>query len=226
MLIYILITIVIILLVTYCFWKFFFFYRDPERNIPTGENIVSPADGTVVYVKKIENDIAPISIKNKRIIKLEEIFKFNPNISQSSYLVGVFMHPTSVHVNRAPISGKIEKIIYTKGKNLPMTFMWWRVLLKMKPYELYSNHILQNERNTILFSGKIPVFIVQIADIYVNKIECWVKEQQEVIKGERVGMIKMGSQVDLLFPSTSVSSIVVEVGQKIKAGETVIAHIK
>ena len=226
MLLNIIIIIVLIFLITYCFWKFFFFYRDPERNIPVGENIVSPADGTIVYIKKIEGNIVPISIKNKKIIKLEEIFKYNPNTSQFSYLVGIFMHPTSVHVNRAPISGTIEKIVYTKGKNLPMTFMWWRVLLRIKPYELYSNHNLQNERNTILFRGSISVFIVQIADIYVNKIECWVKELQQVIKGERVGMIKMGSQVDLLFPSLSISNIAVEVGQKVKAGETIIAHIK
>jgi phosphatidylserine decarboxylase len=129
-------------------------------------------------------------------------------------------------VNRAPISGIVGMIKYSQSKNAPMTAMWWRVLLGMKPYELYSDHVLQNERNTILFKGKISVFIVQIADIFVNKIECWVKEGESVSKGQRVGMIKMGSQVDLLFPSDPVLDIVVKVGQKVKAGETIIASLK
>jgi phosphatidylserine decarboxylase len=222
---YITVSVLLIILIIYCYWRFFFFYRDPDRNVPSGNNIVSPADGTIVYIKIIDNDVVPISIKKNRSIKLEEIFKCKINSLEKSYLVGIFMHPTNVHVNRAPISGKVEKITYTKSKNLPMTIMWWRVLLGMKPYEQYSNHVLQNERNTIFFQSNIPVFVVQIADIYVNKIECWVSEQQEIQKGQRIGMIKMGSQVDMLFPSKNVSEIVVKVGQKVKAGETIIACI-
>lgn len=222
----IIIIICIIPVALYFYWHFFFFYRDPDRNIPGGKNIVSPADGTIVYIKKVEDGIVPISIKNKKLIKLEEIFKFKLNPPQPYYLVGVFMHPTDVHVNRAPISGKINRIIYTQSNNLPMTLMWWRTLLRIKPYELYSNHIIQNERNTILIQGEIPVLMVQIADIYVNKIECWIKEKQEIGKGERIGMIKMGSQVDLLFPMAPILNVEVKVGQKVKAGETIIASMK
>ena len=224
--IYIFTTLIIILFLIYIYWRFFFFYSDPDRKTPSGENIVSPADGTVVYITEIKDNVVPISIKNKKLISLEEIFKYRVDKSQSSYLVGIFMHPTSVHVNRAPIAGTIEEIIYTIGRNLPMTFMWWRVLLSMKPYEFYSPHILKNERNTIMFKGKIPLFIVQIADIYVNKIECWVKVGEKVEKGKRVGMIKMGSQVDLLFPCTPVFEICVQIGEKVLAGETIIAKLK
>ncbi len=194
-------------------------------EIPVGSNIVSPAEGTVVYIKKINGDVAPISIKNKKEIRLDEIFKCKiPELSEW-YLIGIFMHPTSVHVNRAPVPGIVQKIIYTKGNNLPMTFMWLRVLLRLRPYELYSKHILSNERNTILFKGIIPVFIVQIADIYVNKIECWIREGQDVAKGDRIGMIKMGSQVDILFPTSGISKIAVNVGDRVRAGESVLAHL-
>ncbi len=104
--------------------------------------------------------------------------------------------------------------------------MWWRVLFGIRPYEKYSNHIFQNERNTLLIKGFFPVWVVQIADIYVNKIECWVKESDNVSKGERFGMIKMGSQVDLLFPVSPIDSLVVKIGDKVRAGESIIAKVK
>jgi phosphatidylserine decarboxylase len=226
MLYFFLILVLLILTAIYIYWRFFFFFRNPERTIPLGNNIVSAADGTVVYIKEFKGDLVPISIKKKRNIKLVEIFKMSFEQShESMYLIGVFMHPTSVHVNRAPISGKVEKVVYTKNKNLPMTMMWWRVLFGLRPYEFYSRHVLENERNTLLIKGHIPLYVVQIADIYVNKIECWVKEGDEIKKGERFGMIKLGSQVDILFPSKTISNIAVKVGQKVKAGETILAHI-
>jgi phosphatidylserine decarboxylase len=119
----------------------------------------------------------------------------------------------------------VRKIVYTKGRNLPMTLMWWRVLFRRKPYEFYSNHILSNERNTIMIEGELPVYVVQIADIYVNKIECWVKEGDNLEKGQRIGMIKMGSQVDLVFPAAPNIKVIAVEGQKVKAGESIIAQI-
>ncbi len=226
MLFIVLLTVLIICIALYCYWRFFFFYRNPDRDIPEGKNIVSPAEGTIVYVKMIEGDDALISIKKKRPIQLEEIFKYRPESTRPAYLIGIFMHPTSVHVNRAPIEGTVEKIVYTKAKNLPMTLMWWRVLFGLKPYEYRSSHVIQNERNTILFHGDIPVFITQIADIYVNKIECWVVEGQKVKKGERIGMIKMGSQVDMFFPAEAVTGISVKIGQKVIAGSSIIASLR
>lgn len=206
----------------FIYWRYFFFFRDPDRVIPEGDNIVSPADGTVVYVKKVEKGIVPVSIKKRREIKLEEILK--TIIPQDTYyIVGIFMHPTSVHVNRAPIDGEVSQIFYTKGGNLPMTAMWWRVLTKRKPFEAYSHHIITNERNVISIIGKIPVFVVQIADIYVNRIECWISIGDKILKGQRIGRILMGSQVDLVFPYNNIR-VIVSAGQKVKAGENIIAE--
>ena len=224
MIIYLVILAVLIICV-FIYWKLFFFYRDPERTIPKGNNIVSAADGTVVYVRQVDDLSVPISIKGKKEIKLEEIVKFGSLDKSPYYIVGVFMHPTDVHVNRSPISGTVKKIIYTRGKNLPMTLMWWRVLLGIKPYEFYSRHIIQNERNTIMIEGQLPVYVTQIADIYVSKIECRVKEGENLEKGQRIGMIKMGSQVDIIFPALPNIQVVAKEGQKIKAGEGIIAEI-
>lgn len=185
---------------------------------------MSPADGTVVYVRRFNNGTVPIAIKKKKEIRLEEILKTSLPMD-SYYIIGIFMHPTSVHVNRAPIEGEVGNVFYTAGRNLPMTAMWWRVLFRRKPYEANSQHILTNERNTIEIIGKIRIFVTQIADIYVNRIECWVKRGEMVSKGQRIGMIKLGSQVDMIFPCKNIISVRVREGQKVKAGESVIAAI-
>ena len=216
-----------VIILIYLYWRFYFFFRDPGRNIPEGDNIVSPADGTIVYIRKVENNIVPISIKNKKEIKLDEILRFrNIDLKFPYWIIGIFMHPTDVHVNRAPISGIVEKIIYTKGSNLPMTMMWLRVLLKRKPYEFYSPHVFINERNTICIKGDFPLCITQIADIYVNRIESWVNEGDEIRKGQKIGIIKMGSQVDFIFPCKPNIEIIGKEGQRVKAGESIIATIK
>ncbi len=210
----------------YLYWRFYFFFRDPERKIPEGSNIVSAADGTVVYIKKVQDFRMPFSVKNKKEIRLNEILKEDlAKLKGDYFIVGVFMHPTSVHVNRAPVAGVIKKITYTPGRNLPMTLMWLRVLLQKKPYEFYSGHIFTNERNTIFIENKIPVFVVQIADIYVKKIECWVKENENVEKGQRIGTIRMGSQVDIIFPCLPNIDIKAKEGQAVRAGESIIAEM-
>lgn len=226
MFIYLLAIVVVSLaILVYIWWRFFFFFRDPERVIPEGNNIVSPADGTVVYIKNISKGEVPLAIKRRRNIKLNEIFDLLPEDIDKWTLVGIYMHLTSVHVNRAPISGKIEKIHYRKSKNLPMTIMSLRVFLKWKPFEWKSRHIITNERNTILIKGSIPVFMTQIADLYVNRIVCFTKENQNVLKGDRIGIIKFGSQVDLLIPNTTNVKIAVKEGEKVFAGKTIIADI-
>lgn len=224
MILYLLI-IFLILFFLFLYWKFYFFFRNPERIIPDGDNIVSSADGTVVYIRKIDKSLVPISIKGKKEIKLDEIMKVGSLKEFPYYIIGVFMHPTSVHINRAPIKGVVRKIVYTKSKNLPMTLMWWRVLLGKRPYELYSRHIIENERNTTLIEGEIPLYVVQIGDIYVNKIESWIKKDESVEKGQRIGIIKMGSQVDIIFPALPYIKIIANEGQKVKAGESILANV-
>ena len=218
-----LIAVLLVILIFYCYWRYFYFFRDPERKTPSGNNIIAPADGKVVYIRKVKKGIIPLSIKKKKEIRLEEITKMDEIHSEDKYIIGIFMFPWSVHVNRAPISGRIAAKKYSERKNLPMTIMWMRSLFGIKPYYSHSEHIFQNERNTLLIKGKFPVAIVQIADIYVRKILCYVKLNQKVKKGQRVGMIKMGSQVDIIFPALNKIKIKVKDGQYVKAGETILA---
>lgn len=208
-------------------WRYFYFFRDPKRIIPLGKNIVSAADGTVVYIKRIHNTDIPIAIKKKRSIGLKEILPIHQKyfIEGDKFIVGVFMHPTSVHVNRSPIDGKIVEQKYIRnGKNLPMTLMWWRVLLKITPYEKFSQHILENERNIIQINGDLPISVIQIADIYVNKIVSFFSKGDIVKKGDRIGAIKMGSQVDMIFPALSNINIKVREGDYVYAGSSIIAE--
>jgi phosphatidylserine decarboxylase len=223
----IILLILIILIILILYWRFFFFFRDPERTIPPGENIVAPADGIIIYIKRIKEGEIPIVTKGKDQIKIEELTKVaNYEIFHSGYIIGIFMTLFSVHINRAPIAGKVEKIQRFKGKNISMARMTFNKFFGKKP--LYSNcgHIIQNERNTIILKGKFPLCLVQIADLYVSKIKCWVKVNQIVEKGQKIGMIRMGSQVDVIFPALGSIEIKVKEGQSVKAGESVLAVLE
>lgn len=223
MTLFITILVIILLLITY--WKFFYFFRDPERIIPPGNNLVSPADGTVIYIKKIEAGEIPIAVKNGNKIKLEEITKASMSDEfKDGYIIGIFMSLWDVHVNRSPIFGVVERIRYFPGKNLTMARMTMNKLLRRKEVFQDNGYLLQNERNTLLIRGIFPVAVVQIADLHVNKIVSFVTEKDTLEKGQRIGLIKMGSQVDIILPNMPNGKIKVNIGQHVKAGETIIAE--
>ena len=215
--------IVILVFISWFYWRYFWFFRDPKRVSPQGNNIVSPADGTIVYAKKVKKNQIPISNKRGKFIDLSKDVK--EHLTGEKYLVGIFMTPFNVHVQRAPIAGTIKKIKHYKHENLVMTLMWLRIFLNLRPFYSHCNHMWVNERQITLIKGVVPVYVVQIADLVVNKVVSFVKPRQTVKKGDRIGLIKMGSQVDLVFPTTAVELVVKE-GDKVKAGESIIATIK
>jgi phosphatidylserine decarboxylase len=135
------------------------------------------------------------------------------------------MTPFDVHINRSPIKGKIELMKHYRHKSLPMTKMWFRTIFKIEPYYKGSIHILENERVITRIKGELTCYIIQIADIAVNKISNWVRIGDIVTKGQRIGIIKMGSQVDIVLPASRVLPLI-KVGQKVKAGETILAKAK
>src|SRR5262245_60838292 len=81
--------------------------KDPERAIPPGEGIVSPADGTVLYVRRFENGQVPLVIKQRAEIPIEELTRLDPP-PRSGVVIGIYMNTYGVHVNRAPIAGKVQ----------------------------------------------------------------------------------------------------------------------
>ncbi len=145
----------------------FIFLRNPARVIPEGKVIVSPADGKIIAIKEINNTKERVSKGN-----FGKIYTLTEDTVEEGYLISIFMSPFNVHINRAPIAGMVEEINYKKGKFLPVN-------------SLESG--LVNEKNEIIINneeiGKVKV--IQIAGFLARRIECFVKEKQQLNKGER-----------------------------------------
>lgn len=182
----------------------FFFFRDPERKSPDRNDlIISPADGTVIYIKQIEAANFPFAVKNGRQIPLAE-FTTENLISDRGVQIGIAMNYLNVHVNRSPIQGRITML-----KAVPGLFE------SLKHIE----SLLVNERVLMVFEANhLKVGIVQIASRLVRRIVPFVKAGQEVEQGQRVGRITFGSQVDVILPFSEDLKIVVQVGDEVIAG--------
>jgi phosphatidylserine decarboxylase len=184
------------------FWKFIFL-RDPERKVPEGNFVISPADGKI-------NKIMHIDDKNFELRKgaLGKFLVVSEDVAEKTIIVSIVMTPLNVHVQRAPIGGKIIDIRYTKGR--------------------FANAIteriaIDNERNEILIQGeKLRLKVIQIAGAVARRIECFVIRDQLIKPGQRIGRINLGSQVSLVLPAGI--RLKVKEGQTVKAGETVIAE--
>jgi phosphatidylserine decarboxylase len=125
--------------------------------------------------------------------------------------IAIFMNVFDVHVNRVPIGGKISKLAYRPGKFLNASLD--------KASEL-------NERQSVRLTlpNKMDIAFVQIAGLVARRIRCDIKEEQNVITGQRFGLIRFGSRVDVYLPKKI--SILVAIGQRSIAGETVIADLE
>lgn len=210
-------------------WRYVYFFADPPRRIPPHATLVAPADGWVVYVRRVEAGRVPIAIKEGRSIALTEILAGAPKQLKDGILVGIFMTPVSVHVNRAPIAGRIVRRDYRPGRPMSsMLPMSLRLMFGRRPYERGSEHIVVNERETLLFEGRFPVYMTRIADPYVDKIELWKAIGTQVRLGERIGLIRMGSQTDLYMPSEVAGRklrVLVQEGQYVYGGQTELARL-
>ncbi|MGU3400170.1 phosphatidylserine decarboxylase [Brucellaceae bacterium D45D] len=168
-----------------------YFYRDPERVTPVDDDLViSPADGKVSFVglavppAELDLGIAPMM------------------------RVSVFMNVFSVHINRSPVRGRIEKIVHRPGKFLNAEL---------------DKASTDNERNSVLIENERGKFgVVQIAGLVARRIVCWSRETDALSVGERFGLIRFGSRVDVYLPEGAV--VRVAVGQTAVAGETVLAE--
>lgn len=166
----------------------FYFFRDPERDIPIGnELILSPADGRVVLIEEVE-----------------EPYYFKSKVTRMS----IFLSVLDVHVNRIPISGKIEFFKYIQGKFL--------VAFTDKASEVNEQSVIgiKHQKGKILFK--------QIAGIIARRIVYHITEGQIVTAGDRFGMIRYGSRVDIFFPENVV--LKVSLHDKVYGGETIIGE--
>jgi phosphatidylserine decarboxylase len=138
----------------WAFWRYVWFFRNPYRTPPPGDTVLSPADGTVVYVRTVPPKEKVISVKNGAPASIEDIAR--TNMENSKIHIGIFMSPFNVHYNRAPISGTIGYVCHhsTRGRNLNMARMHLQEFLRRQPYQQESPHVVQNERRVTRIGKK------------------------------------------------------------------------
>lgn len=165
------------------------FFRDPDRDIPNAKDIVvSPADGRIMRIQYNARD---------------------EYCRGAVTIVSVFLRLWDVHVNRMPISGKVEMCKYKKGQ------FYAAMLNKASKY---------NERMLVGISSAHGRFLVkQVAGTLARRIVCHVHEDDSVMQGERFGLIKFGSLVELSIPRSY--EVCVKKNQYVRAGETIIASL-
>ncbi len=160
---------------------FVLFFRDPERRIPEGDDlIVSPADGRIVDLTK----------------------------SSDRTTISIFLSIFNVHVNRIPVSGIVKRLVYRPGK--------FKAAFRSSASNL-------NERFEIeIKTDKGNVIMHQIAGVLARRVVCRLEVNQVVNKGDRFGLIRFGSRVDLFLPASA--KVEVKMGQRIKGGKTIIGR--
>ena len=163
----------------------FYFFRDPERVVPIGDDIlVSPADGLITNITETKEG-------KKTYIK-----------------VSIFLSIFNVHIQRLPISGEVTKVDYIEGKFINATL------------DKASD---ENERLKITIkNGNNLIFVTQIAGLIARRIVNYVKPNENINQGDRYGIIKFGSRVDIEFPNNF--KLLVSEGQQCIGGETIIAQ--
>jgi phosphatidylserine decarboxylase len=206
-------------------WRFWYFFRDPARRPPPGQNVVSPADGRVLYVRHVEGGTLPNPVKAGVAVPLDD-WLGTPASADGGILIGIYMTPVSVHYNRAPIAGRIAAVVGrpARRENHSMVRAFMRLVWEMPPFEEESRHILDNARNTIVIAGDFPVVVIQMADRFVSEVDCFVNPGQSVQKGDKIGFIRMGSQCDLFIPAIAGVTVRCQPGDRVQAGETILAE--
>lgn len=179
-----------------------YFFRDPPRVISAADNeIVSPADGRVMYLYPVWAG-AVTADKQGQKISISELAKTELREAHG-WLLGIYMTPFDVHFNRAPIGGEIRTLHYHRTEaGLPMVDLWEYVnfTLFRRAINLFAAPFhLENERLTMeIRNGKVVCFIILIADRFVNKITRFFEDTQQVSVGDKICFIQRGSQTDLI----------------------------
>ncbi len=178
-----------------------YFFRDPERGIPEGENIfVSPADGKVILISP--NPAIPPLLR-------EGEGEGNASGAGGFIEISIFMSPLDVHVNRAPCDGVVEEVVHTPGKFLSA---------------FKHEASLRNENIAMVLRSKHgKVLVRQVAGFLARRAVCRVKPGDSLRKGERYGIIKFSSRLDVYLPRNA--RVTVRLGEKVKAGQTIVGEI-
>jgi len=188
------------------------FYRDPERSVPVLNNIiVAPADGVIKYIKKIEPDKETLSSKGSENIGLAPQF-IDILPEGRGYLIGIAMNFLDVHVTRAPIKGEVVYMEHVPGS----------FISPKRPGATGRNERMHQ----VIRDHGYSIGLIHIASRLVRQIVSFVDVGDRLLPGQRLGMIRFGSQVDIILPDRGDLGIMAETGDRIVAGETIIALLK
>lgn len=175
------------------FYLIVYFFRDPFRRVPDEPGlVVSPADGKIAEITRLEQDE----------------FVGGPAVK-----IGIFLSIFNVHINRAPSAARVIRLSYRPGK----------FLNALNPASAWENECL-----TIALEEQAPphrrIVVRQIAGLFARRIVCALRSGEVVPRGHKFGMIKLGSRTELIIPDESGLQIAVQVGDKVHAGSSVLAH--
>ena len=160
-----------------------FFFRDPDRDVPSGDGlVVAPGDGRVVELQELSDG--------------------------SGFRISIFLSLFDVHINRIPVGGVIRDIRHRSGRFLPANL---------------EGAALHNERNDLIISAPCgEVRVSQIAGVVARRIVCWKKAGDQVLAGERFGLIQFGSRMEVVLPPGV--AVEVELGARVKGGSSVLGR--
>jgi len=169
-----------------------YFFRDPDRTLINEKRaVLTPADGKVISIEKLNNSDNPLKA---------------PAIK-----ISIFMSIFNAHINRIPIRGKIAQLSYHPGKFFSAN---------RDKASLYNEHNIV----TLETDQRKKIVLIQIAGLIARRIVCWVKKGDLVETGQRFGLIRFGSRLEVYLPSDT--TLMVKKGQKVKAGQTIIGRLR
>ena len=170
-----------------------YFFRDPPRVTPVREGlVVAPADGRVSQITTVPPP-HELGLGDKPMLR-----------------ISIFMSVFDCHINRSPVAGRVEQIVYQPGKFFNADL---------------DKASADNERNSLVIAtGATRIAVVQIAGLVARRIVCFVRINQPISTGERFGMIRFGSRLDVYMPESTPP--LVAVGQTAIGGETVLADLR
>ena len=178
------------------------FFRDPVRVVPQGGGlIIAPADGLVSLIREVEPP---------RELQVED-GSGSPRLGSAPVTrISIFMSVFDVHINRAPIGGTVRRVVYIPGKFLNADL---------------DKASEENERQHLLIEGADGTVIgfTQIAGLVARRIVPFVKPGDIIAAGQRIGLIRFGSRVDVYLPAGTDAKVIL--GQKIVAGETILGEL-
>jgi len=163
-----------------------YFFRDPERLVPKGKDlVVSPADGRVIVIKDV----------------------YEPDyLKQDVKQISIFLNVFNVHVNRAPVGGTVETVKYNPGK--------------FHVASVDKASLANEQTGMVIVSGKHKILVKQIAGLIARRIVCYAKPGDALLSGERYGLIRFGSRVDLFLPKDT--ELKVKVGDRVTGAQDII----